>query len=84
MFIIYVEDIMNKKYEVVCIGDQNTVEFIKFVICTTHLAIQPSDIILYHNGIEMQDWRELSTYGITGGAVLKIFFKMRSGFNVRR
>jgi hypothetical protein len=84
MFIIYVEDIMGKKYEIVCIGDQNSVEFIKFVICTTHLTINPSNIVLYHNGIEMEDWRELSTYGITDGSVLKMFFKMKSGFNLRR
>lgn len=83
IFDIYIQDIYGKKYNIMCIGYQNTIEYIKNMLCYKYLKIDPHKVSLFYKNEKLLDGLSLADYGIRDGATLQLHIIMKTGFKIR-
>jgi hypothetical protein len=66
-------------FKVVCLSEDNTIEFIKFVISSYHKPIPIDRIILMRGLVILQDWETIASAGLSEDTVLTLGIKMVAG-----
>lgn len=78
-FTLSVLDIYNNVYCIQCFGYEHHIDYIKFVLNSkTHIDI--SSIVLCLNGVELPDHKTFYECGINENSILRMFFRIRTGF----
>ena len=78
IFHLKILDLNNNMHEVLCFGYEHTIEYIKFVI--GHINnIDKKDILLFMNGVELNDNQTFKQNNINENSTIKLYFRINTG-----
>lgn len=77
-FTLRVLDINNNKYQVYCLGDIHTVEYVKYVL-QYYININRDNMDLYVGPTRLFPWNTLRYYNINRDTTLRLYCKLNTG-----
>lgn len=80
MFHLVLKDINNKSYKILCIGTNNTIDYLRSTLHRLYLQrVNPQNINIIFNGKVLVPWTTLADNKITSDSILQFTINIKSG-----
>ena len=79
-FTLVIMDIFGKKYNVFCLGNDHTIEYIKFIL-SEKTGIDREEITLIMGSTKLQGYSKFKDYSIHKDSRIRMLVSMKSGLN---
>lgn len=78
---VNIKPLMSSMFKVYCVGDENTIEYIKYMISMHHIpGLNVNNFQLCYQGLLLKDTDTLGKIGIQHESTLMLVLKYRTGY----